>query len=138
MFDVILACGSRDAPVEDWEFTVGNTIAKNMVLGGLLIHGDARGIDRMSEGATEFLDRRVERYPAKWDEHKKAAGPIRNAQMLSRLLQLKDEGKSVAVFAFHNDIQSSMGTLDMASRTRRAEGVPLFVVNSAGKAKMYE
>lgn len=40
------------------------------------------------------------RFPAKWNEHGKAAGPIRNQQMLT-------EGKPDVVFAFHDDIASS-------------------------------
>lgn len=122
--------------VEEWEYTVSLFLARNMKLGGLLIHGDARGIDRMSEGATEGLDRRVERFPADWDTHGKSAGPIRNAQMLNRVMELQDEGYTVSVFAFHNDITSSKGTLDMATRARKA-GIPLSVINSSGKRKDY-
>ena len=48
----------------------------------LLIHGDARGADRLSgEWAT---DRGIEVFacPADWKRHGRGAGPIRNRQML--------------------------------------------------------
>lgn len=137
MFDVILACGSRDSTVKEWGGTVGLTIARNLRLGGTLIHGDARGIDRMSEDVTSHLDRIIERYPANWDEHGRSAGPIRNSVMLKRVRELQAEGLTVVVFAFHNDIASSKGTAHMGLITRKA-GVPLHVVSSNGKVKKYE
>lgn len=147
MFDVILASGGRDATVEDWEFTVGRAIAQHLIIGGLLIHGDARGIDRMSEGATEFMDREVERYPAPWNRKpdgsfNRGAGPQRNRQMLNRLLELRDDGKTVAVFSFHDNLGPHLegtgsGTWDMAKIARRA-GVPLYVFRSNGKVTKYE
>lgn len=137
MFDVILACGSREAAEKQWGEVVALTIARNMFFGGILIHGDARGIDRMSEEVTDGLDRTVERYPAIWDEHGKSAGPIRNSQMLKRVLELQAEGLAVAVFAFHDDIGSSKGTQHMGNITRKS-GVPLHVISSKGKVKKYE
>lgn len=41
----------------------------------IIIEGEARGADRISREVAERLGFTVERYPAKWDEHGKAAGP---------------------------------------------------------------
>lgn len=63
-----------------------------------------------------------ETYPANWHEHGKAAGPIRNQQML-------DEGKPEIVVAF-SDLPVTTGTSDMVKRAKRA-GLPTYVVSHA-------
>lgn len=136
MFDCILVCGPRDATYEEWGWVVGRTIAKHLVLGGTIIHGNAKGIDRMSQTETEELNRSVEVYPADWEKHGKSAGPIRNNEMKNRLLELEAEGNTVAVFAFTNDITATVGTKNMATSARRS-GLPLFVFSSDGKCKEY-
>ena len=89
-----------------------------------LIEGEARGADIMSriivdiligEGAEYSSDPvwvEVEKYPADWDGHGRAAGPIRNQQML-------DSGVDYVV-GFHADITSSRGTRDMLRRCASA------------------
>lgn len=62
-------------------------------------------------------------YPANWNLYGKAAGHIRNQQML-------DEGKPNLVIAFHNDIANSKGTAHMVKIAKKA-GVHTFVVSSA-------
>jgi hypothetical protein len=57
-------------------------------------------------------------FPADWETHGRAAGPIRNQAML-------DEGKPYLVIAFWDG--KSKGTLDMISRATRA-GVPVKIV----------
>ena len=59
----------------------------------------------------------VREYPAKWDEHGKAAGPIRNRQMF-------DSEKPELVIAFHNDLANSKGTKDMVAYAR-SKGCPV-------------
>ena len=72
----VLVCGSRGFPrsvmVEELpRLTAGATH---------LIHGDCRGPDRWSE---ELLDvTEVTRVPADWSAHGKAAGFVRNGQMV--------------------------------------------------------
>jgi len=61
-----------------------------------------------------------EQYPARWDLHKKAAGPIRNKQMLV-------EGKPTLVVAFSVDFANSVGTNDMIKQATKA-GVPVIKV----------
>ena len=62
----------------------------------------------------------VRAFPAKWNEHGKAAGPIRNQQMLT-------EGKPDLVIAFNDYLPNSKGTLDMVTRARRA-GVAIEII----------
>ena len=54
----------------------------------------------------------VEPYPADWSQYGRAAGPIRNQQMLDSGVQL--------VLAFHDHIETSKGTQDMLRRAQRA------------------
>ena len=78
----------------------------------VIIHGAARGADSIAENIAKSLGFKVEAYPAKWDELGRAAGPIRNMQML-------EEGKPDLVLAFHPDLSKSKGTANMVSIARK-------------------
>jgi hypothetical protein len=102
----VLFCGDRD-----WNDIV--PIVKELSAlpdGSVIIEGEARGADRMAAHAAKVLlahkNFEVQRYPANWDKFGRAAGPIRNQQML-------DEGKPELVIAFHHDIENSKGTKHM-------------------------
>jgi hypothetical protein len=78
-----------------------------------VIHGDCRGADRLAGAIARELGMEVESYPADWKKYGKAAGPIRNQQML-------DDGKPDYVLAFHENIVASRGTRDMVERAKKA------------------
>ena len=81
--------------------------------GDVLVHGCARGADQMAADlATGIEGVTIEGYPANWATYHRAAGPIRNQQML-------DSGVDL-VLAFHSDISKSKGTADMLNRARKA------------------
>lgn len=90
-----------------------------------LIEGCARGADSMAEGWSLAFGEEYpvdhQHYPAKWDEHGRSAGPIRNRQMLT-------EGKPSVVIAFHDDLANSKGTKDMVAAAKKA-GIPVYVVS---------
>ena len=71
-----------------------------------VIHGCARGADRIAGKVAQELGLEVEEYPAMWDVYGRRAGPIRNKQMLV-------EGKPELVIAFHPDLRKSKGTKNM-------------------------
>jgi len=77
-----------------------------------IIEGGARGADTIARQIAEKLGYAVEEYPANWELYGKAAGVLRNQQML-------DEGKPELVIAFHEDIENSRGTGDMVRRARK-------------------
>lgn len=77
----------------------------------VVIHGNARGADRLGAQVALELGIKVISFPAKWNEYGRAAGPIRNQQML-------DEGNPDFIIAFHNDIRNSKGTKDMITRAQ--------------------
>jgi hypothetical protein len=60
-------------------------------------------------------------FSADWQKFGKAAGPIRNQQML-------DEGKPDLVIAFHEDLENSKGTQDMINRAK-VQGVPVRLIS---------
>ncbi len=78
-----------------------------------LIEGEADGADTLSKRLVKGypFNWTIEPYPADWKKHGRAAGPIRNQQML-------DEGKPDLVLAFWKN--KSRGTADMIRRARKA------------------
>jgi hypothetical protein len=112
----VLICGSRhwtdtDAVVQEVAMLVPGTV---------VIHGDAPGADRIAGATAEARGLQVVRFPADWERHGRAAGPIRNRQMLR-------EGKPDLVLAFTADLERSQGTRDMVRQAQRA-GVPVRLI----------
>lgn len=80
----VIIAGSRD--FQDYEF-LRDSLAfffdlkevdpKDLII----ISGGARGADALGERFAKELNIPVEVFPADWDLHGKAAGPIRNQQM---------------------------------------------------------
>lgn len=112
---IILVCGGRE--YKDWRYlyTVLDNIRTHSQI-ERIIHGDAIGADRLTSMWCKSRGVHVKPYPARWITHGKAAGPIRNQQML-------DEGKPDIVVAFPGGV----GTSDMIGRARNA-GVPVLTV----------
>lgn len=78
----------------------------------ILVHGGARGADRMAAYVARELGWHVVAYPADWRRHGRAAGPIRNQEMA-------DAGADLCI-AF----PGGRGTADMVRRARAA-GIPV-------------
>ncbi len=68
----------------------------------VVVHGGAAGADSIAEKVAEQLGLDTEVHPANWRRYKRAAGPIRNREML-------DSGVA-EVFAFHSHLWDSKGT----------------------------
>lgn len=75
-----------------------------------VVHGDARGADKLSDTLASNLGYNVERHPADWNLHGKRAGMIRNEQMV-------DLGADV-VLAF--PVGESRGTRHCMTAAQRA------------------
>jgi hypothetical protein len=104
----VLVCGGRDFADAEWMSRVLGAFHKALPI-EVIIHGDARGADRMAGQWAKRQGIPVEVYPADWQRHGRAAGAIRNQQML-------DEGKPDHVFAF----AGGRGTADMLRRAKAA------------------
>lgn len=83
-----------------------------------IIEGDAPGADRLAGGWASARGLNLLVYPADWRSYGRAAGPIRNKQML-------DEGKPDLVVAF----PGGAGTANMVKQAKAA-GVKVIEVQS--------
>lgn len=87
----------------------------------VIVHGAAKGADTLAENYVHntalYLSEkgyriRQEKNPAKWDQHGRGAGPIRNQEMV-------DKGADICV-AFVKVGAANRGTTDCANRARKA------------------
>lgn len=114
----VLVCGGRDYNNKKLVYKVLD--ASHTTKGiSCIIHGKARGADRLA--AQWAKDRRIKEdpYPADWDGLGRRAGPVRNQQML-------DEGRPDVVYAFPGGV----GTADMVRRANKA-GVTVVKIHDA-------
>lgn len=107
----VLVFGSREwldqAPVE-------RELAK-LPSGSTVIHGACRGADNIAGFVAKKLGLVVREYPANWKKHgRKAAGPLRNQQMLDEEHR-PDEPYDFAL-CFHKDPGLGVGSRDMKAR----------------------
>lgn len=87
----------------------------------IIISGKARGVDSAAIDWAVCNYAQFEEYPADWKKYPKAAGPIRNQQMV-------DEGKPDLVIAF----PGSRGTADMIRRSKKA-GIKIMEIGYKGE-----
>ena len=117
----ILVCGSKHFNNVQviWDVLDEEPLIKNGPHPTTIIHGCAKGVDTEAGRYAKCCGYAVEEYPADWEKHGKAAGPIRNKQML-------DEGKPDLVIAFL--AKDSRGTKNMIDQATKAS-VLVKVVN---------
>jgi SLOG family YspA-like protein len=114
----VLVCGSRHFNDIVKMRTVLKEIDEEFSITDI-IHGNAKGADIMAAGWGHLNGKIVHTFPAQWSVYDKAAGPIRNKQML-------DEGKPDLVVAFL--APNSRGTKNMIEQAEKA-GVPVKIIN---------
>jgi len=97
-----------------------------------IIQGCANGADKMSANIAKSLGLKLisskdnndiinnPGFPADWNKYGRAAGPIRNKQML-------DEGKPDLVLAFHSNIENSRGTKNMIEQAKK-RGIVIILI----------
>lgn len=115
----VLVCGGRDYTDKAYLWNMLDGLGPPEV--SVIISGMARGADSIAAEWAERFGFPLVKFPADWQKHGRAAGPIRNQQML-------DEGKPDLVVAF----KGGVGTADMVRRARKA-GV--HVLERYGKSK---
>lgn len=107
----LLVCGSRTVTDHKWAKSLADTFQYLKV--AKVIHGGAKGVDTLAGVAARLMEIPTQVFMADWDKHGKAAGPIRNQQML-------DEGKPDLVLALYPASGITKGTKDMVDRARKA------------------
>ena len=111
----VLVCGSRNWYDTDAISSRLSQLHKSTII----IHGAARGADTIARAYAIRFGLRQVAVPAKWEEHGRSAGPIRNRFMLDM--------KPDLVIAFH--LGDSPGTWDCINEARR-RGIPVEVIHA--------
>ena len=101
----VLVCGGRDYDDVDNVYKVLDDIDQVITC---IISGHANGADSIGEMYANERNFKLDIYPADWNTHGRAAGPIRNKQML-------DEGKPDLVVAF----PGGRGTANMIKQAKQ-------------------
>jgi YspA, cpYpsA-related SLOG family len=116
----ILVCGGRDYTDRDKVYEVLDTLYEEFMpsFDGI-IEGGAKGADSFAKKWAIDYNLTLWSFPADWKQYGKAAGAIRNQQML-------DEGKPNLVVAF----PGGKGTADMVRRALKA-GIGVIEVGKA-------
>lgn len=106
-----LVCGGRDFANETMFDEVMGRLVGMWGCPSKIVHGAARGADSLADAWAKRMAIDVAACPADWDEHGKAAGPIRNEDMLTN-------HKPKRVIAF----PGGKGTADMVRRAKIRRG----------------
>lgn len=124
---IILVTGDRNWSLDNeaQKITVWGALNGYKRHNPLVVHGAAKGVDRIADTHARALGMEVHPHPADWEAYHRAAGPIRNQEML-------DTEHPNLVLAFHDDIVSSKGTRDMVNRAVKL-GIPIILHDQYGK-----
>jgi hypothetical protein len=109
----VLICGTRVFSDEK----VIRDVLRRLPEGSVIIEGGAKGADSIAAKVAGERGLEVLEFAADWDKKGRAAGLIRNQQML-------DEGDPDVIYAFYmdkTDKEKSIGTKDMVRRGIKAE-----------------
>jgi len=104
---VIVVTGGRDHDDEEFVHEALSSLPFEITR---LVHGNARGVDTFAKTWAELMDIEATAYPADWDAHGPAAGPLRNEEMIEK------EPDIMFCIAF----DGGTGTNDMVRRCRKA------------------
>ncbi len=110
----VLVCGSRH--FNNYELLKEKLDAYKI---DTIIHGNARGCDTLAGRYGEETGKDVRSFSAQWGVYGRAAGPIRNSEMLR-------EGNPDLVVAFKGP--NSRGTQNMINLAKKAD-VPTIIVD---------
>jgi len=122
----MIVCGDRNWT--DFDIVRSYIEMARMMGFDSIVEGEAEGADSMARDIGRVLGFEVISEFADWDAYHKAAGPIRNAKMLTY--------KPILCLAFHKNIQESKGTLNMITQARKA-GVPVILVDAEEAVQVF-
>ena len=111
-YNLVLVTGDRN-----WTDQLFIEKVLSSITFSVLLQGNARGADILSKEAAKKLKKIVISFPADWAQYKKAAGPIRNSEMIKQ--------KPDVIFAFHDNLFVSKGTKHCVSAGLKNK-IPVF------------
>lgn len=104
---VVLITGARDWTDENFIYNKLSILSERKVT---IIHGCCQGVDMVSDSVARKLGFNIIAKPAEWKKYGRAAGPIRNKEMINEALIFKNKGIETIVYAFHDNLEKSKGT----------------------------
>lgn len=115
----LIICGDRCAQARQWSSSINEVLVELSRYYEIIqvYHGACRGIDKLAGTIAGTLNIPVTAIPADWNLGV-VAGPIRNREMLQRLLQLPVNYR--CIIAFHPNIHQSRGSANMISQAEKA------------------
>jgi len=118
---IVLVCGGREYANKEFLYQILDKAHEATSI-TMIVHGAARGADKLAGQWAKERGLPVKEYPAFWDTERKAAGALRNSRMLA-------DANPDLVIAF----PGGKGTADMVKKARSA-GVPVFnIVDDKGE-----
>lgn len=109
----VLVTGSRDWA--DWMVIRAALVGvRHPIYPGTLVHGGARGADKMAAHVARDMGWLIEPHPADWDQHGKRAGFVRNAEMVKA-------GADVCLAFIRNNSRGAT----MCARLAEDAGIPV-------------
>jgi len=115
----VIISGDRNWDDDELRTKMRNVLRK-VDNGTEIIHGGCKGVDKVAGEIAKELSISCVVFSADWNKYGKAAGPVRNKQML-------DYGAGI-VIAFHKNISESKGTKDMMKQAEK-RGIKVFLIS---------
>lgn len=121
----ILVTGSRDWADRDAVYNALLPFYEKSHTRVVLIHGDARGLDRMAAAEAERFGWTILPMPAQWARYGNGSGPERNKEMCEVLSSLREVGYECHVLAFPIEVpRRPSGTRNCMKLSREYGFVP--------------
>ena len=114
----VIVTGSRDISHPMYTRKVISDRLFDLPVDSVIVHGAARGVDRIAEQEAQKLGLLVEAHPADWDTHGKAAGFIRNAHMVAL-------GADLVLAFWDGRSRGTAHTIEIAEKA----GIPVEVIS---------
>ena len=107
----VLVCGGKDyADEKTFNETLDNLIDKYNTI---LVSGHAKGADMLAEKYAEKNGIEIKVFPPEWSKYQKAAGPIRNRQMLD---YISEEENPLVIAFWDGQSRGTKNTIQTAEK----------------------
>jgi hypothetical protein len=126
---IMVGSGSRQVKDKNYIFKTLDVLARIMNFDKFYL-GDAKGADTIMAAYCLERDIEFEVTEADWATHGKAAGPIRNGEMLQKALGHSDGKVTLVAFPHRDTTIQSRGTWNTIQQAREFGHLKIFVFPS--------